>query len=173
MSHNWTTFKKQVFIDAGLADVFNAWVIPQEITKWFIAEATYTHENQQRNPDETIQCGDRYHWRWHQPLEAKGTIMRVVPNKQLVFTFGQQSPESSEDILVTVDVAREPDGYTKLTLTQENMPDSPYGHRYHLSCNLGWSFFMTNLKGVLEHGVDLRETDPDRAEAARAISVTG
>jgi hypothetical protein len=36
--------------------------------------------------------------------------------------------------------------------------------------HLGWSFFMTNLKALLEHGVDLREFDPDRAYASRAIT---
>jgi hypothetical protein len=29
---------------------------------------------------------------------------------------------------------------------------------------------MTNLKALLEHGIDLRETGPDRAYASRAIT---
>ena len=51
------------------------------------------------------------------------------------------------------------------------MADTPAANvSWHLGCNLGWSFFMTNLKGLLEHGVDLRETDPERAYASRAIT---
>ena len=34
-----------------------------------------------------------------------------------------------------------------------------------------WRFFMTNLKAWLEHGVDLREVDPERAYASRAITL--
>ncbi len=41
---------------------------------------------------------------------------------------------------------------------------------WHMGCNLGWSFFMTNRKALLEHGVDFRETDPEKAYASRAIT---
>ena len=172
MSYNWTKFKKQVFINASVEDVFKAWATPNEIIKWFIAKADYQNGDTQKRPATSqIQSGDLYQWEWHQDLEASGQVHEVTPNKRIVFTFGKKSPESEEDVLVTVEVDAEPDGYTKLSLTQENMQDSPYGHRYHLSCNLGWSFFMTNLKGLLEHGVDLREFNPDRVDAARAITV--
>lgn len=170
MNYDWTMFKKQVFINADAAKVFDAWAIPQALETWFIASASYTHNGQRRAQDDRVEAGDAYHWRWHQNLETSGTIKNVIPNEQIVFTFGNLAPHH-DDILVTVSVESEEDGCTRLTLVQENMPDKPEGQHYHLSCNLGWSFFMTNLKGVLEHGVDLRETDPHRAAAARAISV--
>lgn len=173
MTFNWTRFEKQVFIKAPGQTVFSAWAIPNELIKWFIAEANYTMNNRgKRTSTECIGPGDCYHWRWHQDLEATGSICDVVPNEQIRFTFGKQSPESDEDVIVTIQIEELEDGYTKLSLTQENMADTPYGRHYHLSCNLGWSFFMTNLKGLLEHGIDLRETDPRRVEAARAISVS-
>ncbi|MFN2293057.1 MAG: hypothetical protein ACK2U0_01470, partial [Candidatus Promineifilaceae bacterium] len=60
---------------------------------------------------------------------------------------------------------------TLLELVQENMPDTPEAQvSWHMGCNLGWSFFMTNLKALLEYGVDLRETDQERAYASRAIT---
>jgi len=173
MSFNWTRFEKQVFIKASGQDVFNAWAIPNELIKWFIAEANYTINGQERRAStECIGPGDQYHWRWHQDLGTTGTIREVIPNEQIRFTFGKQSPDSDVDVMVTVRVEELGDGYTKLSVVQENMADSDYGRHYHLSCNLGWSFFMTNLKGLLEHGIDLRETHPDRVEAARAISVS-
>ena len=39
-----------------------------------------------------------------------------------------------------------------------------------MGCNLGWSFFITNLKALLEHGIDLRETDPDKAYTVRTLT---
>lgn len=172
MNYNWTKFKKEVYIEAPLEDVFNAWAVPSEIIKWFIAEATYTQSGgDERSSNESVGRGDSYYWNWHQDLEASGQVHEVVPNERMRFTFGKNAPESDEDVLVEVSVSAEGDGYTKLSLLQSNMPDTPYGHRYHLSCNLGWSFFMTNLKGWLEHGVDLREKNPNRVDAARAISV--
>ena len=172
MNYDWTKFKKEVFIKAKLEDVYNAWAVPNEIIKWFIAEADYTTEDDvQRDQLAPIDQGDSYHWRWHQDLEASGIVHAVIPNERITFTFGKRSPNSNEDVLVDVEITAEADGYTKLSLLQHNMPDTPYGHRYHLSCNLGWSFFMTNLKGLLEHGVDLREKNRNRADAARAISL--
>ncbi len=32
----------------------------------------------------------------------------------------------------------------------------------YVGCQQGWTFFLTNLKSVLEHGTDLREPAPDR-----------
>ncbi len=173
MTFNWTRFEKQVFIKAPGQVVFDAWAIPNELVKWFIAEADYTMNGQgKRGGTERIGPGDQYHWRWHQDLATTGVICDVVSNEQIRFTFGKQSPKSDTNVIVTVQVEELEDGYTKLSLTQENMTDSEYGRHYHLSCNLGWSFFMTNLKGLLEHGIDLREKHPDRVEAARAISVS-
>lgn len=58
-----------------------------------------------------------------------------------------------------------------LELTQENMADTLEAHSgWHLSCNLGWSFFMTNLKALLEHGIDLREYSQERAALSRAVT---
>lgn len=172
MSCDWTRFEKKVFIDAGRERVFDAWALPNEITRWFIAQADYfTSDGRPRGGQQPIEAGDRYHWRWHQDLETQGAICQVIPGSRLVFTFGRVEG-ASEDVLVTVDVAPAADGRTVLTLIQENMPLTPAGQQFHLSCNLGWSFFMTNLKAVLEHDVDLRETDPELAMASRAISAT-
>ena len=53
------------------------------------------------------------------------------------------------------------------------MADTLEAHAgWHMSCNLGWSFFMTNLKALLEHNIDLRETNPERAYQSRAISMS-
>ena len=171
MKYDWTKFKKEVYIQAPLEKVYDAWAVPSQIIQWFIEEAVYTQSSEeQRGATEQIGDGDSYYWSWHQDLEAAGKVFEVVPNQRLQFSFGKRSPDSDEDILVDVEVSAEEDGYTKLSLLQSNMPDTPYGHRYHLSCNLGWSFFMTNLKGWLEHGIDLREKNPNRVDAARAIS---
>jgi hypothetical protein len=33
----------------------------------------------------------------------------------------------------------------------------------NMGCREGWAFLLTNLKSVLEHGIDLRDRAPDRA----------
>ncbi|MEM7111618.1 MAG: SRPBCC domain-containing protein [Chloroflexota bacterium] len=170
-TYDWTRFKKQIFIQAEKENVFQAWATPEKIVQWFIADANYTTaEETAREATELVAVGDSYHWRWHQDLEAQGDIVEVVENERLRFTFGNKKSDSDEKIMVTVQV-KEVANATLLELTQENMAVSDQAQVYwHMGCNLGWSFFMTNLKGLLEHGIDLRETDPERAYASRAIS---
>jgi uncharacterized protein YndB with AHSA1/START domain len=171
-SYDWTRFERQIFINARPEEVYRAWAVPQRIVQWFIASAEYTTAAGTPRPDtDPVAAGDTYHWEWHQDLSAHGTILEAVENKRLVFTFGDKEPGSDEKILVTVEVTPEEDGVTLLRLVQENMADTPEAHvSWHMQCNLGWSFFMTNLKGLLEHGVDLREFERERAYRARAVT---
>jgi uncharacterized protein YndB with AHSA1/START domain len=171
-NYDWTTFRKQIFIKADNEQVFRAWTTPDNIVQWFIATADYTTPVGTLRPNsETVKVGDQYHWRWHQDLEATGTVLEVVENEKLSFTFGDKEKESDEKIVVTVTVIPDDGGTTLLELIQENMPNTPEAQvSWHMGCNLGWSFFMTNLKALLEYGIDLRETDQERAYASRAIT---
>lgn len=169
--YNWTQFTRKIYLKADIETVFRAWTTPAGLTQWFIAEAEYTTpENVLRADDEIVEQGDQYHWRWHQDLETKGEVLQVLPNKRFQVTFGNKDDVSNEKIIVTVNFHDLGDE-TLVELTQSNMADTPEAHAgWHLGCNMGWSFFMTNLKALLEHGVDLRETDPERAYTERAIT---
>jgi uncharacterized protein YndB with AHSA1/START domain len=170
--HDWTRFEKRIYIDAEPEEVFRAWAVPENIVKWFIASANYQSTDGTRRPAfELVVAGDTYYWEWHQDLSTQGVILDVVENQKLVFTFGDKEAGSDEKIIITVEVTSCEDGSTLLRLVQENMADTPQAHvSWYAQCNLGWSFFMTNLKGLLEYGVDLRETDRQRAYDARALT---
>jgi len=171
-THDWTRFTRKIFIKADSGTVFEAWTKAEKITQWFIAEAQYRRADAtKRAADEMIQVGDSYFWRWHQNLDISGKILDVIPDKKLRFTFGENGDASGGNIIVTVTI-HQLDGETLLELEQENMPtteDAKLG--WYLSCNMGWSFFMSNLKARLEHDVDLREYDAERAYMSRAISL--
>lgn len=171
-THDWTCFRRQIFIKADCSTVFEAWTKAAKITEWFIAEATYTSPDaRKRAADETVEAGDSYHWRWHQDLEIRGDILELIPNQKLRFTFGDKGDGSGEKIIVTVNF-RDLGHETLLELQQNNIPDTDTAKvTWYLGCNMGWSFFMTNLKALLEHGADLRENDAERAYASRAISL--
>ena len=170
-TYDWTRFRRKVFINAPAEEVFQVWLTANGITRFFIAAATYTTpEGRVRQPDEQIQAGDQYHWRWHQDYEETGRILQVGPGLSLQFTFGAAYDAGDNPIVVTVR-CHEEDGQTRLELEQANMADLPAVHSgWHMGCNLGWSFFLTNLKALLEHGIDLRETDPERAYLSRALT---
>jgi len=45
-------------------------------------------------------------------------------------------------------------------LWQENIPtDEKAKVSWHLGCATGWTFYLTNLKSILEGGLDLRNKD--------------
>ncbi|MHA2100891.1 MAG: SRPBCC family protein [Candidatus Kariarchaeaceae archaeon] len=170
--YNWTKFKRKAYIKAPLNEIFDAWTKPYNITTWFIKNAEYTDQNGKvREKDEYAQTGDKYHWEWHQDLQSSGEVLEVIHDKLFRFTFGNKEKGSDEKVVVTVEF-NQGEGETEYTLTQENMggPDLDIA-RYHLSCNMGWSFFMTNMKAVYENGIDLREHDPKRAMDTRALSL--
>lgn len=170
--HDWTSFKRQIFIKADCETVFKAWTTANDITAWFIAEACYTTaKGRERAPDEQIEPGDHYFWRWHQDATSQGEILAVEPNTHLRFSFGDNENKPDGKVIVTVSF-HALQGETLVELQQDNMPTSEEAKLYwYTGCNMGWNFFMTNLKAWLEHGADLREYDSERAYAARAISL--
>ena len=170
--YNWTKFKRKAYIKAPLRDVFNAWTKSYDIARWFIKDAKYSDSNGKiRASDETVQAGDKYHWDWHQDLQSSGEVLEIIPDKLFKFTFGPKEKGSDEKVIVSVQFS-EGIGETEYTLTQENMGGPHLDMaQYHLSCNMGWSFFMTNMKAVYENGIDLREHDSKRAMDTRAISL--
>lgn len=171
-THDWTQFTRKIYIKADSSTVFDAWTKAAKITQWFIAQADYTRpDGSQRAADEMIAVGDAYLWRWHQNLYASGQILEVLPNQKLRFTFGERGDASEEKIIVTVNF-HQLEGETLLELQQENMPTTEEARvGWYLGCNMGWNFFMTNLKALLEYGADLREYDQERASTSRAITL--
>ena len=75
----------------------------------------------------------------------------------LVFTFGS-------GMEVSVALTSEGD-YTVLELTQYQIPtDEASKFNFHLGCSRAWSTWMLNLKGWLEHGILLHDTDLGKRE---------
>ena len=172
MAYNWSEFTRKAYIKATLTQVFDAWVKPNEIVTWFIKDAKYTSPEGISRPDnEYPQAGDDYYWKWHQNMDTQGKVLVVEPDVRFQFTFGKKETNSEEYVIVTIDFTKE-NNETVYTLRQDNMggPDLTKAE-YHFSCNMGWSFFMTNMKAVLEHGIDLRELDEKRAYETRAMSL--
>ncbi|MCY3412836.1 MAG: SRPBCC domain-containing protein [Candidatus Heimdallarchaeota archaeon] len=172
MSYSWDHFKRKVYIKAPLDEVYRAISTADGLVTWFIKNAEYTKNNGEiRQGDVGIQVGDQYYWRWHQNLETRGIVLKIVPQSLIEFTFGKKSKDSEENVVVRFEVDYK-DGETIFSITQDNMGGELSDQAlYHLSCNMGWSFFMTNMKAVLEYGIDLRETDEVRAYETRAVSL--
>jgi hypothetical protein len=99
-----------------------------------------------------MQKDDTYRWLWFgydDTVEERGTILNANGKDLLRFTFARSC-------LLTVTVKLE-GVETIVELQQVDIPlDEASRVSYHLGCLTGWTFYLANLKSVLEGGLDLR-----------------
>ena len=68
------------------------------------------------------------------------------------FTFGEAG-------VCTVRIIEE-NGIRIVELVQTDIPDDERGkHYWHVGCKTGWTFYLANLKSLMEGGIDLRNKD--------------
>lgn len=156
-AYNWTSFKVRINIKATIAAVYEMWATSAGIEKWFLRHCEVTNDKDQAKAvDDFISKGDRFLWRWHgypDDILQRGEVLEANGADQLSFTFGQ---EGAEDMACIVKVYAE-DGENICEIIQHNIPENEKGKSYyHIGCITGWTFFLTNLKSILEGGIDLR-----------------
>lgn len=155
---SWNSFTLRIPVKASVVEVYNAWTTQAGLEKWFLRLAKFTSiEGRERLRDEEIEAGDKYHWLWY------GYSDEVTEEKRVVETNGKDLLKFifTGDCLVTVSIATELDE-TICTLRQENIPlDQNPMSNLMLGCSNGWTFYLANLKSVLEGGLDLRNKNPD------------
>ncbi|WP_183568801.1 SRPBCC family protein [Mucilaginibacter sp. SP1R1] len=156
--NRWTTFKLTADFDTDVRSIYEAWTTPAGLESWFVRQANfYTIAGRLREKDEFIKKEDSYSWYWHgytDDTTENGQILENNGTDLLKFTFTGGS-------IVTVDIQNKY-GLTIVELTQENIAieDDPTKNLY-VQCQIGWTFFLTNLKSVIEGGKDLRNKRVD------------
>lgn len=151
---DWSSFNIKIAIKANLKAVYDAWTKASKLEKWFLSEAEFSDENKILIDKETNALkGDQYKWIWYLYDEAEyGKIKETNGLDFLRFTF-------AGNCVVEIKF-REEFEYVIVELTQKNIPtDEASKRNLRLGCHNGWSFYLINLKSVLEGGLDLRNKD--------------
>ena len=156
-NYNWTSFSKRININASIDNVYEMWATAAGIEKWFLRRCEITNsKGVPKHPGKPFMKDDVYLWRWHgwpDEVKEEGTILEANGVDKLKFTFGQVG---AEHMVCTVKIYLEQDE-TICEISQENIPEDEKGKTYyHIGCLIGWSFYLANLKSILEGGVDLR-----------------
>ncbi|MBP7415756.1 MAG: SRPBCC domain-containing protein [Pyrinomonadaceae bacterium] len=153
---DWSTFTRRITVDAPIQTIYDAWAVPSQIERWFLRAAEYVgFDGKQKDRDMAVAEGDAYLWRWHGYLDdvnESGIIEDANGTDRFAFTFTQ-------NCLVTVTIKSE-SGETVVELTQSRIPEDE-NHSIYVDCSYGWTFFLANLKSVLEGGLDLRNRNVD------------
>ena len=144
--YDWSKFVLRIYIKASPARVFQAWTDDKIVTKWFTVKTVIEPKK-----------NGRLYFEWLAGDKMEARVNSIVKNKKFVFPFGSKG----EEVAVTF----KKDGQGCICeLRQYNMKTSDTDKwRMHRGCIQGWTFFMTNLKSYLEHGIDLRSHDPGKS----------
>lgn len=152
---DWKEFVLRICVEASPENVYLTWTAESGLARWFLATAKFRPDGRWRDPDEPTRSGDAYEWTWlgNKNSFLEGRILTADGVGRFAFTFGDAAQ---------VGVVIRPRGNrTLVELTQSHMPDTPEGRSDYLDCYGGWTFYLSNLKSVLESGIDLRERDPE------------
>lgn len=149
----WHSFEKKIYIKSTVEKLYELWATGKGITSWFLSQATFKDKNGNlKDVTEFVQSEDTYTWHWHNwDGKAEGTITKANGKDFLEFTF--------EGSKVSISL-EEKNNVVIVSLKQFEIPEDDESKlRIHFGCSNGWTFWLTNLKAFIEHGILLNETE--------------
>jgi uncharacterized protein YndB with AHSA1/START domain len=153
---NWGQFTTRIPVKAPIEKLYWCWATREGMEYWFLRLSEYKKQTGElRAFTEPVQKGDSYRWRWHgwsDEVTEEGKILDSNGKDFFQFSFG-----NAGNCTVTIKTVL---GENMVELLQDNIPDDEQGKQYwHVGCKTGWIFYLTNLKSLLEGGIDLRNRD--------------
>lgn len=153
---DWSRFTLRIPINATAEEIYRRWSNSNGLVSWFLREAHFkTNEGVPKGGDEPLRPGDSYLWRWfgyRDDITEQGVILSANHSDEISFSFGKAGN-------VTVKIYPVKDT-VMCELVQDNIPTDEHGKEYYyVGCSKGWLFYLTNLKSLLEGGIDLRNRD--------------
>jgi uncharacterized protein YndB with AHSA1/START domain len=142
-------FTKRIRIKCLPEEAFERWVTVKGLESWFLAKAAFTS-------GERAEVGDTFDLAWPEGTTDSGAVVVVDAPTTFEFTWYEGQGR--------VRVSFSPiDTGTLIELTQQVASEGEKQMLEFMDCRDGWTFYLTNLKCILEGGADLRETESDLA----------
>lgn len=153
----WHKFEKKIYINSTVKKLYQLWAAKSGITSWFLKDAEFVRNGEPLSENEFIEAGDLYTWYWHNwDGKEEGKILVANGRDDLEFTF------SNSKVSVKLE---EKHNVVMVTLKQFEIPEDDKSKlNIHFGCSNGWTFWLTNLKAYIEHGILLNETEIDLRE---------
>jgi len=157
-NYDWTKFTRRITIDASIGQIYELWSRQEGLERWFLRQAVFTDLDKKQKPANAfIGQGDTYRWLWFgypDTVFEEGIILDANGNNMVQFTFAKHC-------VVTVRIVSEL-GQNICELVQSQIPDNEQSKiSLHIGCLTGWTFYLSNLKSVLEGNIDLRNKNED------------
>jgi uncharacterized protein YndB with AHSA1/START domain len=135
--------RHQYYIDASTNRVFEALTDPGQLVRWLCDRAEMTRSR-----------GGTYRLEWNGGPTHTGKLAGFVPGKSLTLGWRWDGVALTSTRL-KLSVARRGRG-TLLTVEHSGFPRAERWVALYGGTEWGWTYFLMNLKSVLETGHDLR-----------------
>ena len=150
---DWSRFTVRINVKAPIETLYKAWATRAGIEHWFLRFSEYKKKDGTlRQNDELTAAGDSYKWMWYgypDSVVEEGEILDCNGRDFFKFIFGKAG-----NCTVTI---KEEESEKIVELVQDNIPTDDHGKQFwHIGCKTGWTFYLANLKSMMEGGVDLR-----------------
>ena len=153
MGYDWKEFTKRIIIKAPPKAIYDAWTTQQGLESWFLRLAQFTKtDGTLRSKNSHAEAGDKYKWLWF------GYDDSAKEEREILFANGWDKLQFSFSggCMVTVSIKQENNEIICELMQQMLMEDVTEQQYFFIECGKGWTFYMTNLKSILEKGIDLR-----------------
>ncbi|MFN8278724.1 MAG: hypothetical protein U0V49_00420 [Saprospiraceae bacterium] len=152
-NYDWSRFTVKQVVHAPDSQIHKLLSTPSGLETWFLRSAILKDPNGNvRLGHEAIQAMDRYVWQWHgypDSVSEQGEFLTPEKDEIIRFKFGSAG-------IVHIRILHE-HAETIIELQQTDIPIHEEAKvNWHLGCKTGWTFYLLNLKSVLEGGRDLR-----------------
>jgi hypothetical protein len=150
---DWSRFTVRINVKAPTEKLYWCWATKGGIECWFLRKSDYKKsDGTLYNGDEFVKKGDKYSWWWYgypDEVVEHGEILDCNGKDFFQFKFGDAG-------ICTVKIYSE-QNENIVELIQDRIPiDDKAKQNWHIGCKTGWTFYMANLKSMIEGGIDLR-----------------
>lgn len=155
---DFSEFKLRVNIKTTVENAYKAWATASGLESWFLRKAVFKNEKgESRKADDPIQEKDEYTIFFHgypDSVAEKGKVLQANGKNLFSFTFSKGCP-------VSISIYQE-HNETMVELFESKLPtDEQTIIRHYIGDSKGWIFYLTNLKSILEGGLDLRNKNDE------------
>ena len=130
-------------IQKPIHEVFDAIIIPEKMTNYFISQSTGIMET-----------GKNLIWKFLEfDFECPVKVEKIEKDKYISFYW----ENSGKDLLVEITLSEKENNTTLVSISEKSMENNEAGLKWLSGNSFGWSNFLSCLKAYLEYNINLRK----------------
>ena len=130
-------------IQKPIHEVFDAIIIPEKMSNYFISQSTGIMEE-----------GKNLIWKFPEfDFECPVKVQKVEKDKYISFYWDN----SGFELLVEITLSEKENNSTLVSISEKSMENNEAGLKWLSGNSFGWSNFLACLKAYLEYNINLRK----------------